>query len=138
MVNLVKLVQDGIGAWMEWPAATRWISGIGVIWIVSALLPAFHSNNPAAAFGENLAALGIHYGLMLGSIALGILLGPKIETITDRAWVPWAVGIALFFIAAFIRVPLGELFGVSSKLDSLLNTECYVDWDGRSNSTVCE
>ena len=124
--------------WMGWPVAARWISGIGLFWIVSALFPAFSERNPAAAFGENFVALGLHYGLMFGSIALGIWLGPKITERTGNAWLAWAVGIGLFVAGAVAQGPLGEFFGVSDRLEGLMNPECYTDWDGRSNPTVCE
>ena len=124
--------------WLSWSIAVRWISGIGLFWVVSAILPAFRERNPAAAFGENFVALGLHYGLMLGSIAVGIWLGPKIVERTGKTWIAWVFGIGLFVAAVIIREPLGNFFGVSDKLDVLLNPDCYIDWDGRSNSTVCE
>lgn len=125
-------------AWMNWPLAARWISGIGALWIVSALLPAVRERNPAAAFGENFVALGLHYGLMFGSIAMGIWLGPKIIDRTGKAWIAWAFGVGLFVTGVLAQGPLGEFFGVSDQLDSLMNPDCYIDWDGRSNPTVCK
>ncbi|MEO6300315.1 MAG: hypothetical protein ABIV25_11415 [Paracoccaceae bacterium] len=73
-------------AWMGWLLAARWIYGIGLFWIVSALFPAFSGRIPATAFGENFIALSLHYGLMFGSIALGIWLGPKVTERTGKAW----------------------------------------------------
>jgi len=45
---------------MGWPVAARWISGIGLFWVVSALFPADGERNPAAPFGEDFVALGLH------------------------------------------------------------------------------
>lgn len=124
--------------WSRWPPAGRWISGISAFWIVSALLPAFKEQNPAAAFGENFVALGLYYGLMFGSIALGLWLGPIIIDRSGKHWMAWVVGLGLFFMGMVVQQPLGKFFGVSSQLDGLLNPDCYVDWDGRSNPTVCD
>lgn len=125
-------------AWLRWPLAARWISGIGALWFVSALLPALKSSRPAAAFGEYFVALGIHYGLMAGGAALGIWLGPKITERTGKIWLAWTVGVAIFLVGMLAQVPLGKFFGVSARLDEMFDSDCYVDWDGRSNPTVCE
>jgi hypothetical protein len=108
-----------------------------LIWITSALLPSLRESNPAAAFGENFIALGIFYGTIVGCVALGIWLGPKIAEWSGRSWMGWGFGIGLFFVGALIQEPLAKFFGVSERLQSLMNPECYTDWDGRSNPTVC-
>jgi MFS family permease len=137
-----EMEYQGVGrifdAWLNWPASARWTSGVCLIWILSALLPSFRERNPAGAFGENLLALGLYYGLMFGGIALGICIGAKIADRTGQAWLAWVVGVGLFVAAVFLRQPLGEFFGVSERLESLMNPDCYIEWDGRSNSSVCE
>jgi len=75
---------------------------------------------------------------MFGSIALGIWLGPKITERTGKAWLAWAVGIGLLVTGAVAQGPLGEFFGVSDRLEGLIDPECYTDWDRRSNPIVCE
>jgi len=127
-----------IEAWAQWPLSARWISGVGMFWTVSALYLAIGERNPAAAFGESFVALGLHYGLMFGPIALGIWLGPKITNHTGKSWIAWSVGIGLVMAGFFLRDLMGGYFGVSDKLDGLLNSGCYTDWDGRSNPTVCD
>ena len=125
-------------AWLEWPIPARWLSGVTAFWIISALAPAFYSSNPAATFGEYFVGLGIHYGLMVGGIALGIWIGKILYSRTESAWISWGVGIGVFIFFGFLRIPLGEFFGVSDVLEKLLDSDCYTDWDGRSNPTVCE
>jgi MFS family permease len=124
--------------WLKWPLSARWISGILVVWIVSALPQALRERRPAAAFGENLVALGIYYGFAAGSIALSIWVGPKIAERTGQSWLAWVAGIGMFVAAVFAQRPVGEFFGVSEQLEELANPECYTDWDGRSNPTVCD
>jgi hypothetical protein len=127
-----------LDAWLRWPVAPRWLSGIGAVWFLSALLPAFSERDPAAAFGANFVTLGVFFGLMAGSIALAIWLGQRIIDRTGQHWLAWLVGVSLFMGGAMAQNPLGDFFGVTSQLDSLLNSDCYVDWDGRSNPRVCD
>ena len=124
--------------WMTWPAAARWASGIIAFWILSAILPAFHEPNPAAAFGENFVALGVHYGLLFGGIGLAVWFGRKIFEKTGKAWLAWMLAIGMFAIAGFAQLPLGSALGVSAKLESLMNSDCYVEYDGRTSLTVCD
>ena len=124
--------------WLRWPIAARWTSGIGILWVVLAAFPALRASHPAAAFGENFVALGIHYGLMAAGLAIGVWAGRWVAERTGKAWLGWTIGIAVFGVVSLAQFPLGDFFGVSSRLDEMFNSDCYVDWDGRSNPTACD
>lgn len=134
VLNLMKIFD----AWLRWSLAARWTSGVAAVWVVSSLVPALHERHIAASFGANFVALGLHYGLMVGSIAVSILLAPKISSATGKEWLPWVVGFLLFVLAAVVEAPLGKALGVSKQLDGINDSGCYTDWDGRSNPSVCE
>ncbi len=114
-------------AWLRWPIAARWISGVGLLWIVSALLPAFRERRPAAAFGENLVALGLHYGLIMGGLALGIWIGMRTADRTGKHWLGWVVGIMLFMVVSGAQYPLANFFGVQDVLEQIENTPSPYD-----------
>jgi hypothetical protein len=64
----------------------------------------------------------------------------KIADRSDRAWLGWISG---FIIFGVVSVGLESAFeglpGVGWRLREMVSSsDCYVDWDGRSNPTVCE
>ena len=125
-------------AWLRWPVAARWISGVVLFLVLNALIPALSDRHPAAAFGENFIVSILQYVVPFGGLALAVFVGAWVTEYTNQTWLGWVVGIALMFAALEANPRIAVFFDVSEQLDTLSNSGCYTEWDGRATTTVCE
>ncbi|MDQ0420971.1 hypothetical protein J2045_001998 [Peteryoungia aggregata LMG 23059] len=123
--------------WMGLPTWAKWVTGISAVFALSSIGPAIRERDPLA-FVENFLALTFHYGLIIGSFATAIWGGVKIAEATRRNWAGWVSGIAIFVAFAFVSLTFQRLPGIGSRMKGFSNSDCHIEWDGRSNPTVCD
>lgn len=110
-------------AWSKWPTPAKWISGVGLLWFLAALLPALNDRRPAESFGEQFVVIGIYFGAPFGGFALAVWLGQTIISKTGKEGLGWIVGIVLFFMVSIGQGAIANFFGVGDLLDELMTSD---------------
>ncbi|RSB82466.1 hypothetical protein EFR00_30435 [Rhizobium sophoriradicis] len=129
---------DGVvSAWLRLPIWGRWVTGVAALFAASSVGPAIREGDPLA-FVENFLALTFHYGIVIGAFVCAIWGGVKIAERTQTNWVGWATGLAIFVAFVMVMGTFQRLPGIGWRMKAMSNSDCYVDWDGRSNPTVCD
>lgn len=123
--------------WLGLPTWAKWVTGVSGVFAFYSIGPAISERDPLAFF-ENFLALAFHYGIIIGSFVAAIWGGMKIAGISRRGWLGWVVGVAIFIAFAFASVGLQHLPGIGWRMQELSNSDCHIEWDGRSNPTVCD
>ncbi len=123
--------------WWNLPTWGKWTTAICGIFALSSLGPAFHEGDPLA-FIENFLALIFRYGTMFGSFAVAVWSGIRIAEHTGRSWLGWVVGICVIALSATVMGTFERLPGIGGRMKAMSNSDCYTDWDGRTNPTVCD
>ena len=133
------MIDTMVALWSRLPLWGKWASGIFALFFLNSIGPAFHERHFLPAFLGNFAALTLHWGLIALGFGGAVWLGMKIATKTGKTWLGWVTGLAfLMLIAGPITFFFQGLPGVGKRLSALSDTDCYVDWDGRTNPTVCD
>ncbi len=128
-----------IATWERLPLWAKWVCGISGLFIVTSVWPALHERHFLSSFIEIFIANVLHWGLVIGSFADAIWGGLRVANMTGRGWLGWVAGLVIFgVIGVGIGASLRKLPGVGWRLDAMSNSDCYTDWDGRSNPTVCD
>lgn len=130
---------DAIGrVWRPLPSWAKWVVGVAGVILLDAVTSSVGDRRFVASVAENFVAKILYYGVPLGSVALGVLAGMRIHTRYSNS-IAWIGGISVAFATSFVLFALtSDIPGVSWRLQRMQNSDCYVDWDGRSNSTVCK
>ncbi|MBE1506519.1 hypothetical protein [Rhizobium viscosum] len=131
------MLDSCISAWLRLPVWGRFATAIFGLFAISSIGPAIHERSPVA-FIESFLALTFHWALVLGSFASAIWGGVKVAEKLARNWIGWVVGTAIFITFGFVYVIFEQLPGIGWRMESVRNSNCYVDWDGRTNPTVCD
>lgn len=125
------------GWWWGLPTWGKWVSAVCGVFAVSSIGPAFREGD-ALAFVENFLALIFHYGIIIGSFTLAIWAGVRAAEHYGRNWTGWLIGLCIMVFSAMALTTFERLPGVGWRMKAMSNSDCYVDWDGRSNPTVCD
>jgi hypothetical protein len=80
----------------------------------------------------------LYYGFVVGSFAGAIYFGMKTSKKYSKSWLGWVVGISVFACIMLIMDLAKEIPGIGSVMKGMQNSDCYIDWDGRANPTVCD
>jgi hypothetical protein len=132
------MISRAIDKWNGWPIWAKWASGIAAVVLFEAVSVASQERNFAAALIEHSAALVLRYGILALAIGGGIWIGMKIAK-RSRQWVGWVAGIMVFAIVTIVCYDITEgIPGVGWRMSAMLDNDCVVEWDGRSNATVCD
>ncbi len=131
------MFQSAIDRWSAWPTWAKWASGIGGVVLIEAIGVASQERNFGAALIQHSFALVLRYGVLAAAISGGVWAGMQIGK-RSRQWVGWVAGIVLFFAIAFVGYDIARSIpGIGWRITAMMDSDCYVDWDGRSNPTVC-
>lgn len=123
--------------WWGLPTWGKWVTAICGVFAVSSIGPAFQEGDPVV-FIENFLALTFRYGIMFGSFALAIWAGIRVAQHYGRSWAGWLVGICIMIMSVTVMGTFERLPGIGWRMKAMSNSDCYTDWDGRSNPVVCE
>lgn len=127
-----------VDSWTGWPTWAKWASGIAAVVVAQAAITASGERDFLTGFIENIAAIVLRYGVVVGGIALAIWLGIKIAKRT-RPSIGWVAGIIIVLVVLRLGSDITRSIpGVGWRVDAMKNDPCHVDWDGRSNPTVCD
>jgi len=128
-----------VDRWNELPTWAKWTVGVGVILTLDAIRMAWGERRFVAALAESFVANLLYWGLVAGGLAAAIWIGVRVAITSHKSWLGWVVGVVTYLGSGFILLPIfQQIPGVGWRFESLFSSDCYVDWDGRSNPTVCE
>lgn len=125
--------------WLRLPLWGKWVSGLAVVFLWSSIGPALNERHFLPALFQNFVALSLHWGLIALAFGSAIWAGLKVAAKTGKNWLGWVTGL---FILIIVAGPVSGFFeglpGVGKKLSALGSSDCYTEWDGRSNPVVCD
>lgn len=125
--------------WLRLPVWGKWISGLAALFLISSIGPALNERHFLPALFQNFVALSLHWGLIALAFGGAIWIGLKVAVRSGKNWLGWVIGL---FIVIIVAGPVSGFFeglpGVGEKLSALGNSDCYTEWDGRSNPVVCD
>ncbi|TNM65070.1 hypothetical protein [Aliirhizobium smilacinae] len=125
--------------WLRLPLWGKWVSGLAVVFLWSSIGPALNERHFLPALFQNFVALSLHWGLIALAFGGAIWAGLKVAAKTGKSWLGWVVGLVVVVVIAGPVTGLFEgLPGVGKRLSDLGNSDCYTEWDGRSNPVVCD
>ena len=131
------MIQTAIDKWSAWPTWARWASGIGALVLIEAVMVASQERDFFAGLVEHSFALVLRYGVLAAAFGGGVWVGMQIGK-RSRQWIGWVAGVVVFFGISFVGYAVTtSLPGVGWRITAMMNSDCYVDWDGRANPTVC-
>ncbi len=111
--------------WMRLPLWTNW--------------SAWGERDFIDGIAQTFVARVFYYGAMAASLAAGIWSGMATAARSGRNWHGWIVGVAIAVVIYGVIDRAGQaLPGVDWRIKAMQNSDCYTDWDGRSNPVVCE
>jgi hypothetical protein len=113
-----------------------WI--LGLIAVVGGIQGAWGDKRPIGGFFEGAIASVLYIvPLLIFFVAIAFAEAAQ-ETYQSRP-ITWLAGIAAFFVfGGIFYTVVDNIPGVGWRFRAMINSDCYVDWDGRSNPTVCE
>lgn len=89
-------------------------------------------------FSSELTAQAIYWGRVAAGVGLGALAA---QTAYDKthsmAWGTLAFFAVAISVAFTITAVFGQLPGVSRRLNAIGNSDCHIEYDGRSSWTEC-
>jgi fructose-specific phosphotransferase system IIC component len=125
--------------WMRLPLWGKWITSIVAVFFVSSISQSIDEHHFLQALFQNFFAITLHWGLIALAFGGAIWAGMKIADRTGNYWLGWAVGLVIVVVMAG---PVNDFFeslpGVGKRLSALRDSDCYTEWDGRSNPMVCD
>ena len=125
--------------WRELPTWAKWAVGISAILLIDSFRLAWGERRFVAALAESFVANALYWGLILGGLAGAIWLGMYVAGRSSKHWLGWVAGVGAYVGAVFVLLPaFSGIPGIGWRFNLIMNSDCYVDWDGRSNPTVCE
>lgn len=106
------MIDNILSKWERLPTWGKWVCGIAVVLVFSALGPTLHERHFFSAFVGNLSALVLHNGLVIGGFVWSIWGRVKVAEKTYRNWIGWVCGIAIFALVGgtgndLERLPIG-------------------------------
>lgn len=132
------MISRAIDTWNDWPIWAKWTSGIGAVVLIEAVSVASRERNFAAGLIEHAFALVLRYGILAAAVGGGIWIGTMLAKRLGN-WVGVVAGIAVFLVVGVGALGWAtSLPGVGWRIAAMSSTDCYTDWDGRSNATVCD
>lgn len=130
------MIQTAIDKWSAWPTWAKWTSGIGAVVLVEAVMVASGERDFAAALVQHIAALILRYGMIALAIGGGWWVGVKVAK-RWKPWIGWVAGIAFGLAVVWFGIDaIAAIPGVGDRVMAM-GGGCSVEWDGRSNPTVC-
>ncbi|MBD9558444.1 hypothetical protein [Ensifer sp. ENS03] len=131
------MIDNLVSAWLRLPVWGRWLTGVATVFAVSSIGPAIRERD-ILAFIENFLALTFHYGIVIAGFVCSIWGGLKVAERSERNWLGWLAGLLIFIAFAMVLGTFQRLPGIGWRMEAMGNSDCYIDWDGRSNPTVCD
>jgi hypothetical protein len=132
------MISRAIDTWSAWPVWAKWTSGIGAVVLIEAVSVASQERNFLAGLIEHAAALVLRYGTLALAVGGGIWIGMQIAK-RSKTWIGVVGGIGTFLVLGVVGLQIVTgIPGVGWRITAMSSGDCYVDWDGRSNPTVCE
>lgn len=131
------MIQTAIDKWSALPVWAKWGTGIGAIVLIEAVGVASQERNFAAGLVEHTVALVLRYGLMALGFGGGIWLGAQVAR-RSKPWLGWVAGAAFAFVVLGVGMnTITSIPGIGWRVTAMMGSDCYVDWDGRSNPRGC-
>ena len=128
-----------ISTWMALPLWAKWATAIFGLIFLDSVRSAWGERNFVGGVAESFVAYVLFYGIPIGCIAAGIWIGTNVADRSGKQWLGWFVGVAAAFCVGIgLQIVVSDIPGVSWRLKAINNSDCYTDWDGRSNPVVCE
>lgn len=125
--------------WDRYPNWVRWPVVVTLALVAYSLLNALGERDVVAGAVQIFAATVLRYGMIAIAIGAGYFVGRLIYKRFGNALAALGFGMLIgLTIAAFGSGALRSLPGVGWRIEAMDNSDCYVDWDGRSNPTVCD
>lgn len=132
------MISRAIDSWSAWPVWAKWTSGIGAVVLIEAVSVASQERNFVAGLIEHAFALVLRYGVLVLAVGGGIWIGMQIAK-RSKTWLGVLAGIALFLLVGVVGMQVvTSIPGVGWRVTAMVNSDCYTDYDGRSNPTVCD
>lgn len=132
------MIQTAIDKWSTLPTWAKWTIGISVVVLIDAVSVARHERDFFAGLAEHSVAIVLRYGTLAITIAAGVWVGMQVAK-RSKAWLGWVAGIGAAVAVGLVTMSAtAAIPGVGWRIEAMNNSDCYVDWDGRSNPTVCD
>lgn len=125
-----------IDSWAGWPTWAKWASGIAAVVVAQAAITAAGERDFLTGFIEEVVAVVLHYGIILGGLAFAIWLGMTVASRTSKNWLGWVAGGVIFLGVSFVNEITTSIPGVGWRIEAM--GRCTTDWDGRTNHTDCD
>ena len=133
------MFERAYSAWEAWPLWARMASGVMALFVADSVITAWGTRDFIGNLIEAFFAQILYWGGPLLSIAAGVLVGRWIQAKSRSAGVAWGSGIVTAFVLfGMIELGVREIPGVGWRIEAMRDSNCYTDWDGRSNPTVCD
>ena len=132
------MISRAVETWSGWPTWVKWTSGLGAVVLLEAVSVASGERDFLTGMVEHSAALVLRYGVLALAVGAGWWVGLKIAERT-KTWIGVVSGITLFLLIGGLGLPMvTSIPGVGWRVAAMSSGDCYTDWDGRSNPTVCD
>ncbi|WP_375598312.1 hypothetical protein [Devosia sp. Naph2] len=131
------MIQIAIDKWSAWPTWAKWASGIGTVVLIEAVMVASGERNFFAGLVEHSVAVVLRYGMIALAFGGAYWVGTRIAKRSSN-WLGWVAGIVFCLAVIWFGMDIiTSLPGVGWRVTAMMNSDCYTDWDGRSNPSVC-
>jgi hypothetical protein len=107
--------------WFKRPMAV--IGGVfAILLAIDAIVAVWGERRPVGGFFEEFVARALHWGIGLGSVAVGVWVGTKVFERTKSNLLGWIVGILLFLVVGVaVGILLSKIPGIGWRMDRLMS-----------------
>ncbi len=126
-------------SWLRLPLWAKWASAICVLVLLDSIRFAWGERDFVDGVVQTFVASIFYYGGMFAGVGTGIWVGIRVAEKSNKNWLGWFVGvIAATVVYGLIDRTASALPGVDWRVKAMRDSNCYTEWDGRSNPVVCE